>query len=69
MPQDMVLLLKKKELIMKEIFQYWIVIFTHLNKIVVDNDGEFDNTEFQTFVKILIFRYVPLLQRVPGVTI
>ena len=33
---------------MKEMFQNWIVIFTHSNKIVVDNGGEFDNTEFQT---------------------
>ena len=38
----------KKELIVKKIFQYWIGIFGHPNKILVDNDGEFDNTEFQT---------------------
>ena len=39
---------KKKELIMKKIFQYWIGIFGHPNKILVGNGGEFDNTEFQT---------------------
>ena len=33
---------------MKKIFQYWIGIFGHPNKILVDNGGEFDNTEFQT---------------------
>ena len=38
----------KKELIVKNIFQYWIGIFGHPNKILVDNGGEFDNTEFQT---------------------
>ena len=38
----------EKELIVKKIFQYWIGIFGHPNKILVDNDGEFDNTEFQT---------------------
>ena len=38
---------KKKKLIVKKMFQYWIGIFGHPNKILVDNDGEFDNTEFQ----------------------
>ena len=38
---------KKKELIMKNIFQYWIGIFGHPNKILADNGGEFDNAEFQ----------------------
>ena len=33
---------------MKEMLQYWIVIFTHFNKIVVDDGEKFDNTEFQT---------------------
>ena len=32
---------------MKKIFQYWIGIFGHPNKILVDNGGEFNNTEFQ----------------------
>ena len=38
---------KKKKLIVKKMFPYWIGIFGHPNKILVDNDGEFDNTEFQ----------------------
>ena len=42
---------KKRELIVKKIFQYWIGIFGHPNKILVDNGGEFDNTEFQTLCK------------------
>ena len=39
---------KKKELIVKKLFRYCIGIFGHPNKILVDNGGEFDNTEFQT---------------------
>ena len=39
---------KKKELIVKKIFQYWIEIFGHPNKTLVDSGGEFNNTEFQT---------------------
>ena len=30
---------KKKELIVKKVFQYWVGIFGHLNKIKVDNGG------------------------------
>ena len=39
---------KKKELIVKKIFQHWIGTFGYPNKILVDNGGEFDNGEFQT---------------------
>ena len=39
---------KKEESIVKKIFQYWIGIFGHPNKILIDNGGDFDNTEFQT---------------------
>ena len=60
---------KKKELIMKKIFQYWIGIFGHPNKILVDNGREFNNTEFQTLCENLILGYVSLLQTAPGVTV
>ena len=33
---------------MKKIFQYWIGIFGHPNRILVDHSGEFGNIEFQT---------------------
>ena len=33
---------------MKKIFQYWIEIFGHPNKTLVDSGGEFNNAEFQT---------------------
>ena len=39
---------KKEELIAKIIFEYWIEIFGHPGKVLVDNGGEFNNTEFQT---------------------
>ena len=39
---------KKKELIVKKIFRYWIEIFGYPNIILVGREGEFDNTEFQT---------------------
>ena len=39
---------KKKELIVQKIFQFWIGIFGHPNKILGDNGEEFDNAEFQT---------------------
>ena len=44
---------KKKELILKKNFQYWIGILGHPNKILIDNGGEFDNTEFQTLCENL----------------
>ena len=39
---------KRKELIVKKIFQYWIGIFVHANKSLVDNGGKLNNNEFQT---------------------
>ena len=42
MPQDIVPCIvtsKKKELIVKKILQYWITIFGHPIKILVDNRG------------------------------
>ena len=47
---------KKKELIVKKNFQYWMGIFGHTNKILVDNGGEFDNTEFQTLCENFYIR-------------
>ena len=64
---------KKKELIVKKIFQYWTRIFGHPNKILVDNGGRGGGNStilnFKHCVKILLLGYVPLLQRVPGVTV
>ena len=39
---------KKKELMVKKIFQFWIEIFGHPSKMLVDNGCEFDHTESQT---------------------
>ena len=47
---------KKKELIVEKIFQYWIGIFGCPNKILVDDAGEFENTEFQTFCENINIR-------------
>ena len=47
---------KKKELIVKKNFQYWMGIFGHTKKTLVDNGGEFDNTEFQTLCEKFYIR-------------
>ena len=47
---------KKKELIVKKNFHYWKGIFGHFNKILVDNGGEFVNTEFPTLCENLNIR-------------
>ena len=39
---------KGKELIVKKFFQYWIGVFGHPNNILIDNGGQFNNTEFQS---------------------
>ena len=44
---------KKKELIVKKIFQHMIGIFDHPNNILLDNGREFGNTEFQTLCENL----------------
>ena len=44
---------KKKEVIVKKIFQCWIGSFEYPNKILVDNGGEFANDEFITFCENL----------------
>ena len=69
MPQDIVPCIvtsKKKELIVKKILQYWITIFGHPIKILVDNRGT--GGGIQHFKKLML-GYVPLLQRVPGVMV
>ena len=40
---------KRKEVIVEEIFKIWIRIFGHPKKVLVDNGGEFDNSEFIDF--------------------
>ena len=50
-PQDIVFLVSlslKERIDCDKNFQYWIEIFGHPNKILVDNGREFYNTEFQT---------------------
>lgn len=47
---------KKKEVIVKKIFQCWIGSFGYPNKILVDNGGEFANDEFITFCENLNIR-------------
>ena len=39
---------KRKEVIVKKIFQHWIGSFGHPKKILIDNGGEFCNDEFKT---------------------
>ena len=59
MPQDigfLLLLPLRKELIVKKNFQYWVGIFDHPNKTLIDNSEEFDNTEFQTLCNNFIIR-------------
>ena len=46
-----VIYIKKKEETVRKLFQQWITIFRVSNKYLVDNGGEFANTEFITCCK------------------
>ena len=47
---------KRKEEIVKKVFQHWISVFGHAKKFSVDNRGEFCNEEFITFCENLNIR-------------
>ena len=47
---------KRKEEIVKKVFQHWISVFGHAKKFSVDNRGEFCNEEFITFFENLNIR-------------
>ena len=47
---------KKKEEVVKKLFENWIIIFGNPGKILVDNGGEFCNKEFITFCENLNVR-------------
>ena len=44
---------KRKEVIVKKVFQIWVAIFGHPQSFLVDNGGEFANEEFITFCENL----------------
>ena len=47
---------KKKEVIVKKLFQIWISTFGHPKKIFVDNGREFENSEFMSFCENMNIR-------------
>ena len=47
---------KRKEGIVKRIFQIWISIFGSAKKFLVDNRGEFDNDEFRSLCENINIR-------------
>ena len=61
--------LLKERIDCEENFSVLDRVFGHSNKILVDNGGNFAILNFNCFGKILISGYVPLLQRVLGVTV
>ena len=51
--QSIVIRSKSKEVIVNGIFKIWMTVFGHPQKFLVDNGGEFNNSEFHEFCESL----------------